>query len=55
MLRNKGINKIITYDYMLLDYEEYLILKGGKLIDGVNKLTRLEENKVKGNEIAKGL
>ena len=55
MLRNKGINKIITYDYMLLDYEEYLILKGGKLFDGVNKLTRLEENKVKGNEIAKGL
>ena len=55
MLRNRDINKIITYDYIMLDYEEYLILQSGKLFDGVNKMKRLEENRVAGDAIAKGL
>lgn len=55
MLRNKQLNKIITYDYIMLDYSEYLTLKSGKLFDGVNKMKRLEENRVAGDAIAKGL
>jgi|TARA_R100000455_G_C6270061_1_gene125783 hypothetical protein len=53
-LENKKINKIITYDYIMLSYEEYLKIKEGKLIDGVNKMKFLQQNVEKGNEVAKG-
>jgi hypothetical protein len=55
MLRNRAFNKIITYDYILLDYNEYLILKSGKTFQGVNKMQRRETDRIAGDEIAKRL
>jgi len=52
---NKLTNKIQTYDYIMLEYEEYLTIQSGGLIDGVNKMKFLRENEIAGNEIARNL
>jgi hypothetical protein len=44
--KNNELNKITKYDYIMLSYQEYLTLKSGQLFDGINKMKRLESDKL---------